>query len=167
LVVWDSHPLALGATPTQVFIDGIPQFEVPYVVHKPSSFQEAPEVPNFDKDAKEALRYDGLPPLEPKKSKSDLMAFNNVRAVWTKNGDGIVPIFEAQNHRHNTTVLVDIGVIVCTGTEQGCLSRLTDSKDIEVVDLKGGEVSPAFISFGSPLGLSNIEQETSLIHVFW
>ncbi|KAN0081191.1 hypothetical protein V8E55_008815 [Tylopilus felleus] len=27
LAIWDSHPLALGATPVQVFIDGIPQLE--------------------------------------------------------------------------------------------------------------------------------------------
>ncbi|KAF7556147.1 hypothetical protein G7Z17_g1641 [Cylindrodendrum hubeiense] len=27
IVVWDSHPLAIGATPLQVFIDGVPQLE--------------------------------------------------------------------------------------------------------------------------------------------
>ena len=27
VVLWDSHPLALGATPIQVFIDGVPIFD--------------------------------------------------------------------------------------------------------------------------------------------
>ena len=38
IVIWDSHPLALGATPRQVYIDGIPQLEKPQELNKPSKF---------------------------------------------------------------------------------------------------------------------------------
>ena len=55
LVIWDSHPLSLGATPKQVIIDGIPQLPTPYIVEKPDAFQVAPKVPNFDKEAKETV----------------------------------------------------------------------------------------------------------------
>ena len=38
IVIWDSHPLALGATPRQVYIDGIPQLEKSQELNKPSKF---------------------------------------------------------------------------------------------------------------------------------
>lgn len=56
LVIWDSHPLNLGATPTQVIIDGIPQFSTQFAVQKSQSFQVAPKVPNFDKETQETVR---------------------------------------------------------------------------------------------------------------
>ena len=68
VVLWDSHPLTLGATPQQVWIDGIPQLATPYTITKPSAFQQVPKVPNFDDEVKQTLEYDGLPPLEPKKA---------------------------------------------------------------------------------------------------
>jgi hypothetical protein len=71
VVLWDTHPLALSATPIQVFIDGIPQLTNTTSVtrrlsEKPFTFQEAPKVPNFDKEAEETLKWEGLPPLLPK-----------------------------------------------------------------------------------------------------
>jgi hypothetical protein len=50
-VIWDSHPLALGATPTQVFIDGVPQLDGGITSLKPASAQSVPDTPNFDQDA--------------------------------------------------------------------------------------------------------------------
>ena len=43
IVIWDSHPLALGATPRQVYIDGIPQLENPQELTKLSKFQTLPK----------------------------------------------------------------------------------------------------------------------------
>jgi imidazolonepropionase-like amidohydrolase len=54
IVLWDSHPLSLGATPRQVFIDGIPQLDGT-IVEKSKVLQSAPKTPNFDKEAKLTL----------------------------------------------------------------------------------------------------------------
>ena len=35
IVVWDSDPLTVGATPVQIWIDGTAQFKVPVELHKP------------------------------------------------------------------------------------------------------------------------------------
>jgi imidazolonepropionase-like amidohydrolase len=59
VVLWDSHPLALGATPSQVFIDGIPQLKG-LKVEKPKSLQEVPKTPNFDKEANLTLKVESL-----------------------------------------------------------------------------------------------------------
>ena len=77
IVLWDSHPLALGSTPQQVWIDGIPQLTNPRTLTKSTAFQHLPNVPNFDKEAKETLKHDGLPPLEPKSSLKDTVIFAN------------------------------------------------------------------------------------------
>ncbi|KAF7348544.1 Carbohydrate esterase family 9 protein [Mycena venus] len=85
IVVWDSHPLALGAAPKQVFIDGIAQLEKPYTSLKPPSAQHAPTTPNFDKEIADAIKYEGLPPLELETANSDVVMFRNVGSLFLKN----------------------------------------------------------------------------------
>lgn len=82
LVIWDSHPLALGATPTQVYIDGISQIDLPYVVEKPNSLQCVPRVPNFDGEAARVVEYEGLPPLLPGESYIGDVLFKNVNSLF-------------------------------------------------------------------------------------
>jgi len=78
--------LAIGATPQQVFIDGIAQLEKPFVNKKPASLQHVPKTPDFSKDARDAVKYDGLPPLELHKSASDIIIFTNVSSVFLRQG---------------------------------------------------------------------------------
>ncbi|KAH8116655.1 composite domain of metallo-dependent hydrolase [Phellopilus nigrolimitatus] len=113
LVVWDSHPLALGATPKQ----------------------KVPKTPNFDDEAADAVKYDGLPPLAPEKSIAGTVVFLNVK----------------RKRR---------GKVACMGNQSTCASFL-EAPGCHVVDLKGGAISPGLISFGSPLGLEEIHGEAS------
>ncbi|KDQ57532.1 hypothetical protein JAAARDRAFT_35246 [Jaapia argillacea MUCL 33604] len=162
VVMWDSHPLALGATPAQVFIDGIAQLEQPYTFSKPDNFQKVPKVPNFDKQAADAVKFDGLPPLEPKKADSDYVLFTNVRSVFTSDAEGVRESFSANEVSENGVVLVDKGRVVCSGSRTTCAEfALVDEVNVQMVDLKNGTVIPGLVSFGSPLGLEHIDQEDS------
>ncbi|KAG8769002.1 hypothetical protein FRC15_004828, partial [Serendipita sp. 397] len=159
IVIWDSHPLALGATPKQVFIDGIPQLSSPYIIPKPDEFQVEPKVPNFDKDAKDAVKYEGLPPLLPSKSVNSAV-FLNVQTVYLRReaNRGIESL--SLNHNGiNGTVVVLNGKIVCHGSHAQCASYADGN--LEQIDLQGGALSPGFVSFGAPLGLQEIDQEPS------
>ncbi|KAJ7284617.1 carbohydrate esterase family 9 protein [Mycena rebaudengoi] len=156
LVIWDSHPLSLGATPKQVFIDGIPQLDKPHVNEKPDAFQARPVVPNFDKEAQEAVKYEGLPPLEPSKVTAIPVVFVNVRSVFTATSSGIQEVLSVADDKALGTVIVENGEITCSG--------ICDTNSIvgaNVVDLEGGSISPGLVSFGSPLGLENIAEEGS------
>lgn len=157
LVIWDSHPLALGATPVQVVIDGILQISQPYVTRKPEVFQRTPEVPNYDKDAKAAVEYEGLPPLEPKKSPSDIVVFTNVKSVFTRSGSDISEVFTAQSSDELRHVVVQNGTITAISST-GLLPQFSTS---EFIDLRGGSISPGLTTFGSPLGLVEIDAEAS------
>ncbi|KAG6903480.1 hypothetical protein C0995_005503 [Termitomyces sp. Mi166 len=166
VVIWDSHPLRLGATPVKVWIDGILQIPVPSKTGEPSNvevgkgktdngWKKPPEVPNWDKERKKALDWDGLPPLLEKPQKR--IIFSNVRSVWRRELDGNVRAeFSAATDRELGAVVVENGQIVCVGP-----SCLTSSGAREVVDLRGGSIAPGIMTYGSPLGLEEIAGEPS------
>lgn len=152
LVLWDSHPLALGATPAQVFIDGIPQFTNPYISKKPASQQHVPKTPNFDQEIRDTIKFEGLPPLEAPTQISGTVLFRNVSSLWTRDESGI-RLSEAPEN-----VLVKGGVIMWSGSDDE-LTSLDEA--LTVVDLQGGSISPALVSTGSMIGLQEIAGEPS------
>ncbi|KAK0457772.1 uncharacterized protein EV420DRAFT_1271277 [Desarmillaria tabescens] len=160
IVVWDSHPLAIGATPKQVYIDGIAQLEKPYSNPKPTVLQSPPKTPNFDKEAAETLKHDGLPPLKTKQTTSKTVVFVNVSDIYIRDHQTVKHGFSAQNSKEAGVLVVEAGKIVCSGVKATCLAG-NAYHDAVVVDLVGGSVAPGFVSFGSALGLSHISGEAS------
>lgn len=158
LVVWDSYPLALGATPKQVFIDGIPQLKNSFVLNKPKTFQEVPAVPNFDKEAQDAIDYEGLPPLAPTKAAEDVVFFTNVKDVFVSTEEGVEHAFTAQDQTKYGTVIVVNGSVACFGAREECVMVALENQ-ARFVDLKGGSIQPGLSSFGAPLGMQEIDQE--------
>jgi len=128
------------------------------VTVKPSSYQQAPSVPNFDDEAAAVVEYNGLPPLEPRKKISGQVLFTNVSAFFSRQGDEISKISLTEARQARIVVLVKNGHVQCVGTKSSCP---VSSDDLDMVDLKGGTVSPGLISFGSPLGTTQILAEES------
>ncbi|KAI0030405.1 carbohydrate esterase family 9 protein [Vararia minispora EC-137] len=159
LVLWDSHPLALGATPQQVFIDGVQQLTSPHVVSKPTSFQSEPETPNFDKEVNRTLAYDGLPPLQPSKA-SGTVVFTNVKSIYTPAAGNSIRLQEVL--MADGVAVVRDGALQCYGEDRACKTEaLMADNTVRVVDLDRGALTPGLTSFGSPLGLKEIDQEPS------
>ncbi|THU89863.1 hypothetical protein K435DRAFT_280938 [Dendrothele bispora CBS 962.96] len=178
LVIWDSHPLSLGATPKQVFIDGIAQLEHPHLISdKPLSTQKVPETPDWEEEAREAVKWDGLPPLEPKETfrtggDGQVVMFVNVESMYKKNAGRIVKVFEAdeveksleRTGKARGVVLVQDGEVICSDLiGEKCVKKLDRLKEVEVkvIDLEGGSLSPGLVSYGSSLGLTHIAMEQS------
>lgn len=160
VVVWDSHPLTLGATPQQLYIDGIAQLSDPVVISKPSTFQRVPATPDWDDDAKAAVKYEGLPPLLPesKKLTEETVMFKRVKGVWDHSSGELMH----QAMEKDGVVVVTNGRIECVGSSSRCVSpSLLSSPSTRVVDLVHGTLSPGFISYGAPLGLEEISAEAS------
>ncbi|KAF8070512.1 carbohydrate esterase family 9 protein [Lyophyllum atratum] len=157
VIVWDSHPLVLGAAPKQVYIDGIAQIAQPFSVDKPASFQQVPETPNFDNEAKDALKYDGLPPLEAAENDSGTVIFTNISSIYLRRGHTIRQVFSASAKDKAGIVVVENGTVACAGD---CPEALTLSSSRRI-DLDGGSISPGLVTFGSTLGLTEIQQEAS------
>ncbi|KAL4067994.1 hypothetical protein J3A83DRAFT_3786026 [Scleroderma citrinum] len=154
VVVWDSHPLSLGATPQQVFIDGIPQFELPHVSVKPSFFQRPPIPPNYDQEAVAVVHHDGLPPLTP--NSVEHAVFINVDIIYTRS-EGSITVQERPE-----VVVARQGKVACAGARSACSRHLNEVWDkLVVIDLKGGVIVPGLTTYGTPIGLMEIPLEPS------
>ncbi|KAF8914186.1 carbohydrate esterase family 9 protein [Gymnopilus junonius] len=168
VVMWDSHPLRLGATPVKVWIDGILQIPVPsksgeenhIVVGKGKEGEEwryLPDPPNWDKERQDSIRWDGLPPLGGRKV-DDKVVFSNVKEVWKRTQDGdIQQAFKAGSHE------IELGTVVVEAGRMTCIGKCDDSlyMDAVILDTHGGFISPGLMSFGSRLGLEEITSEPS------
>lgn len=178
VVLWDSHPLTLGATPVQVWIDGIAQLVDAEPLHKPKHLQEVPKAPNWDHEAEQAVLYDGLPPLRGRKVPSHSKAnggvrFVNMTSMWLRDDDGdVYSVFdlhdetdyeqvEGESKRVSTREMV----VTCDGLIAICAEGeylgLCGEEVEEVVDLQHGSIAPGLTTFGSPIGLEEIELESS------
>ncbi|KAF7792287.1 hypothetical protein EIP86_003323 [Pleurotus ostreatoroseus] len=165
LVIWDSHPLALGATPSQVFIDGISQITSPSALNKAGNAQRAPQTPDFARERADAVKYEGLPPLAPPRSRSGTVVFANVSHVWLGGAGGVVADAfmdladgDANADRGHGVVVQD-GRVVCYGSASDCATYTAEAS--AVVDLQGGALQPGLVSAGSSLGLQEIAMEPS------
>lgn len=132
--------MTLGATPQQVYIDGIAQIKAPYSSRKPASFQHYPRTPNFDKEALEAVEYDGLPPLDAENAKSDVVIFTNVRSIYLRQGHTIHEVLSGKTEGPGS-VVVRNGTVVCAGTALFCSTFDGLAPDPLRVDLEGGSIS--------------------------
>ncbi|CAE6444840.1 unnamed protein product [Rhizoctonia solani] len=148
IIIWDSHPLSLGATPQQVYIDGSPQLDEPFVLSKPHWAQTSPHTPSWDKEANQTKEADGLPDLLDSQN-PDSIVFTNV-ASFVRDGQQMLKQYE------QGTVVASRGHIICTGA---CNSYVTP--EAKIVDLHGGSIIPGLIASGASLGLVEIDQEPS------
>ncbi|EFX03717.1 carbohydrate esterase family 9 protein [Grosmannia clavigera kw1407] len=141
IVVWDSDPLSVGATPVQVWIDGVVQFEDPVELSKPAS---QPVVP----DEKLALKSQEAPV-----DVGGDVVFTGVAKV-------LLPGFEEEVTQESTAglnVAVSGGRVTCVGA---CSEELRMAREgSRVVSLQNGYVTAAFTAFASKLGLLQIDAE--------
>lgn len=141
IVVWDSDPLSIGATPVQVWIDGTSQFPHAIVLNKPVS---EPMVPNEELSA--------IIPEEP--SIFTDIIFTGVSKIMIPGSEQVLAYGESLN------VVVLGGKIVCTGVCRSDVENAS-STGIKSIQMKNGYLSPSFVAFGSDLGLVEIMQEAA------
>lgn len=162
VVVWDSMPLALGATPVQVYIDGIAQLENPVTVVKPEELQKVVSAPDVKAKVKEVLKYRGEPPLEPVKSVKNVV-FSGVESLYLRDESGTsieevrLVQFGSSSLKDSQRVIIEDGQITCTGAD----CAIAQDLEFDFVDLKGGSITAGLSTYGSYLGLMEIRQESS------
>ncbi|EIM86583.1 composite domain of metallo-dependent hydrolase [Stereum hirsutum FP-91666 SS1] len=184
LVIWDSHPLSLGATPTQTYIDGIAQLPSPHTITSPKSSDllHAPKVPNYDKEAEKAVRYEGLPPLMDVASLEGTVVFRNVSRVYKRvpvedvevggvgEGVGVREVTEeyvvgrALNSVVNGDVLVRAGRLIPSSLVSSAdIASTLAQGGVRVMNVGGGSLSPALVGAGTSIGLQEIAMEDSTV----
>ncbi|WVR07370.1 hypothetical protein IAU60_004411 [Kwoniella sp. DSM 27419] len=152
VVVWDSFPLTLGATPKQTYIDGIPQIIKPVSHTKPAEAQEIPPTGKWDKEAREAVETRGEPDLSPKKTSKNVI-FQDVGSFHLE-ASGLEALDMSVFEQGKGMVVVRDGEITCAGR---CVTP--QDLDFELISLGGGAITPGAITVGSYLGIMEIRQE--------
>ncbi|CEP17332.1 hypothetical protein [Parasitella parasitica] len=140
IVIWDREPLALGATPLQVFIDGVPLFDekaIKPIAHKHNSSAAAASTSGA---------------ANPSKKLNGAKSFVLKNAGYSFLGED--PI------KGPMEIVVREGAIVCSASD--CSDSIVSVKAEQVVpeyDLQGGYIVPGLVGVGSNLGLIEIQAE--------
>ncbi|KAF2119667.1 amidohydrolase [Lophiotrema nucula] len=138
IVLWDSDPLSVGATPVQVWIDGAPQFQDPVELEKPLSPPIKPE-----SSLAEDLAMSELP--------EDII-FTGISHDYVHNGTNVL------EDASNIVAIVKGGSLSCVGFCKNELLALEES-GTRVIQVRDGHITPPFTAFGSALGLIEIDAE--------
>ena len=129
-----------------------------------------PDVPNFDREARETVEYEGLPPLEPRTRRH--VVFTGVKSMYARevikrdNGEEEFIIrkkFHESDPKFYNSIFIRDGAIECTRAGTGCIPlALSHFPEIEIIDLAGGSLAPGVTTFGGPgFGLQEIKLEPS------
>ena len=138
LVVWDSDPLSVGATPVQVWIDGAKQFEDPIELKKSTL---PPVVPNVEL-ATELKRMDV----------EGSVVFTGISHVHHDT-------FSDREQRDQPIVaIVSNGALACVGLCESELAALeVAATPPRTIDLTNGYLTAPLTAFGTALGLQEID----------
>ncbi|PHH78514.1 hypothetical protein CDD82_3023 [Ophiocordyceps australis] len=145
VVVWDSDPLSVGATPVQVWIDGRAQFEDPFLLHKPNHGPIQPD---------ESLQHIDHEPVEAKH-----VVFTGVQKVLLDQDYDAETVFEQTPGKTFTAVVMD-GKLSCIGVCTAQVQAAT-AAGASTTQLRNGYVTHSFTGVAGLLGLNDIDAETS------
>ena len=149
LVVWDSHPLSVGATPLQVYIDGRATLDPESVrdsLSKKTSREEVPkmraEVQDAEKTVCNAVRH-------------------AERVVITGIAKSYLPLSQntAAKPLGNMTLVLERGKVSCLGSFNECAHTHNNNDDV-TIDLRDGHILPGLTAYTYDLGLTEIDDNS-------
>lgn len=153
VVVWDSHPLSVGATPLQVFVDGREVLDPERLSQTTASAVEDSEVtaPRLHSIASKGYKHQVC--TEALSLPGDV--------VFT----GITDVLLDHEPFNNTvstsewTLVVSNGDVQCFDRSSVCLPPRSSSSTI--FNLTNGYVTPSLLAFGNNIGVLDISSEPS------
>ncbi|EFQ27101.1 uncharacterized protein GLRG_02272 [Colletotrichum graminicola M1.001] len=167
LVVWDAHPLSVGATPLQVYIDGNPQLENPIVqesmgtAFNEASTQEAlPVAPKMRTELEPGKRETFC--RKTKKAEANFV-INGITSTFLENHPQVPTVFRDASGG-NYTLVVSNGAVTCLDTPRGCSSavaRVSTEAEAITLDLSNGHLLPGLTAVTTSLGMVEIASEES------
>lgn len=165
IVVWDAHPLTVGATPLQVFIDGSAQFEDKTVKDSMGQIFTSPSSSSPKSIIQPQTRME--PDDDAKRSTCQRIAdanniiFTGISNAFLQNYPELASKL-SEKESGPFEMVVGQGQITCFGSPAACSS---DRSALEVegkhtiVNLKNGHVTPGLTAVTKGLGIREIADE--------
>ncbi|KAG6034535.1 hypothetical protein E4U41_006511 [Claviceps citrina] len=138
VVVWDSDPLSVGATPVQVWIDGTAQFTAPVYHDKPIEKPVGPRVALTEAIVEATEVADAV--------------FTGVKTVLMSDDA------EKDMAGDSVNVVISNGRISCIGACQS-ESEASAQQGVRIVAIKDGYLTHSFTGVAGTLGLNEIDME--------
>lgn len=159
-MVWDANPLSVGATPLQVYIDGVAQLD-PVEVKKSTGAALTDSVPDSAvEEPKSRIRIEeeyqaGFCTAAKKPSKTFVVT--GIKQTFLDNYPELAASVEAAQG-HPLTLVIDEGSVRCLGTSKKCAEATAAVKGENMVnlDLENGYLLPGLTALTSRLGLNEI-----------
>lgn len=144
IVVWDSHPLSVGATPLQVYIDGRPTLD-----------EDKARETLFRSSENKRIRPEPKMKASPAYGVCERLAKGKTVIVgitrsYLKSANG------ASMVDGELQVVLEDGKVICHGSSSDCLSARAGA---HIVVLKDGHVLPGLTAVSTTLGLTEIATE--------
>lgn len=152
IVIWESHPLSVGATPLQVYIDGRETLD-------PQKVQDTLRHVVPKESASTKLQTRSVPSPEVRTQTCTSIDKPDQEIVITGIhtsflDESIASVASSEPH----TTIVKGGKIACFGAD--CIA---ESKDSTVIALKNGHVAPGLTALSANLGLTEIGKLSILL----
>ena len=135
LVVWDRHPLQVGATPLQVFIDGVSSVNASQAVWESSKAL-------LDRASQPPTRPDIENNPEVCQNGQEDLIIRGIKKSFIKEGG----LRADEISGNNMTAIIRGGRLVCVG-ESACESHVVEAKktNIPVMNLQNGYMLPVSV----------------------
>ena len=157
LVVWDAHPLSIGATPAEVFIDGNSALPLK---------NERDETLTHSRGCSQKLQPQMRPIMESEKREQFCAKAHNANRRLVVTGvsktfvehEGVDLSQESIGGDQGMTMIIDSGRITCLGGAADCIHN---SAIDTIVELHDGYVLPGLTAVTKSMGMIEIEAEDS------
>ncbi|KAK8058985.1 hypothetical protein PG994_009433 [Apiospora phragmitis] len=169
IAVWDSHPLSIGATPQQVFIDGVATLKSEDVEKATGSSMEVhaaplapvdvPQMP-IRKSEREAKDF-----CTSAKKESRSFVIQGIRESFLDNYPQLSRGVSPSGEVGNLTLVIDKGQLSCLDTHDTCKTAVASVATAEDrpmhVQLQNGHLLPGLTALADLIGLKEIAAQES------
>lgn len=167
LVVWDSHPLAIGATPKQVYIDGVETLD-PVKVEESSAHviarHRSDAQKHLDKTSVRAvLAADDREKFCTSSRKADrAFVITGITKSFLDEFPQLIDRADGELLMGNLTLVIESGKVTCLGVDSSCSSAAAKliQDDTVSVYLSSGHLTRGLTTVTSALGIFDIADES-------
>ncbi|KAL4813880.1 hypothetical protein BDW67DRAFT_177546 [Aspergillus spinulosporus] len=163
IVIWDDHPLQVGATAVEVFIDGRP------LLHADTQDVNKRLAPTSTEDLRLSQEEPAMHVMITTDERKDICsriqgATGPVVLTGIKEALVDIPGLDRDVSTKGTSsfdLLLENNKRSCLGSRETCLSDLQSTNNLTEIRLTNGYLTPGLIAFGNNLGIQDIPSEPS------
>lgn len=163
IAVWDAHPLEVGATPLQVFVDGQPQLDND-VVKKSTGQVFDEKLPSTAAQVSPTMRAEGTKDLKASCAKANGVANVIITGIKKTFVDNNSRLAAKDSGSDSLELIIKNGEVACFGAEDTCQKAKLHVQGVEnhvSFSLANGHISRGLTAVTNALGMHEIVTESN------